>query len=198
MHYRNKNNNDGATLIFDSYYTTNVSRVWWNQNNVQYIGSVCTIRFSSLMDNMKLYGDRVRKPGEKTGIYNNRTGEIFVHQWDIDDRIGRKYVLSNDFEQCTGTTENSAVLPAYDHYKIRFNECDLFNLKLKDKQLCHKSGGRSKSGCEGHIHKFFMDCVLQNTFNLHQFLKLSNESSPSFQTLCLELISQLILHTLSI
>jgi hypothetical protein len=114
--------------------------------------------------------DHVHRPGEWKGLYNSDTKELFVHCWDRDANIGKKYLLSNAFTRAVGVRSTKGIIPGYDLYKMTFNSCDMFNRNLHDKQWYHRCGGGTANGESGHENRMAMACVLQNVVNTYKSL----------------------------
>jgi hypothetical protein len=123
---------------------------------------------------------------------------MFIHKWDKDDNIGKKYVFTNCFRKCPRTRSVDAIVPAYDLYKISFNACDAFNRQLHQRKWPHKSGGRNKGAGDGHQHKFAFACILQNTINLYHAVNKSNHLESSFQSQCILLADNLYAYATSL
>jgi hypothetical protein len=155
-----------------------------------------TSRFKHLVDNMEEYGDKVEKPGQSTGIFNENTNELFVHHWSTDKAVGKKFVLTNGLKKVPQTRNLPKLIPGYDHYKVMFNACDRYNRNFHDKKFCHKTGGKGTPGDFGHCHKFIMACILQNTFAVHLNFRDDTTFTPSFKDNCLELADELFLSAL--
>lgn len=181
-------------LVFDSYYTDAEGRKFLNENNVKFIGSIMTYRFRSLMDNLVEHGSMVEKPGQTSSIFNPQTNEIFVHHWDLNADVGKKYVLSNAMNRVPATRSNADIVPAYDQYKGLFNACDKFNRKFHDRKFCHRSGGGTRMGQNGHTWKFLMACILQNTFSAYKSTHADESFDLSFCDMCEILCKELIRH----
>jgi hypothetical protein len=126
--------------------------------------------------------------------WNEEKGEIFVHHWDIQSAVGKKYVISNAFQRHPTTRSTKGIVPAYDHYKQMFNSCDIFNRKLHDRKYPHRSGGRGKRGEAGHVHKFILSVMLQNIFNLHKSVSDCPLYNDSFKDNCLLLSDDIMAH----
>ena len=181
-----------ATLVFDSYYTTNESRAWCNENMVRYIGAVNKQRFQKLIKTLQVKTQPLEKPGQSCGIYSAQNNEVLVHHWDPDAKVGKKYVLSNAFVLRSRTGRKKLIPPAYPYYKKRFNSCDWFNRRFKDRKFGHRSGGGATVGSSGHVHKFFMACILQNTFNVYDFNHSEEHVQLDFSTKCKILAQALV------
>ena len=86
-------------------------------------------------------------PGLWDGLYHRQTGHLFIHYYDVDARLGRKYVLTNACTQHSSRHGHSiGVVPVYDDYRILFDKCDKFNKRLHRCTWPHKSGGRNVLG----------------------------------------------------
>jgi hypothetical protein len=86
------------------------------------------------------YGAKVDQPGKTGVIFNERLQEVFVHHWDCDKGVGKKFVISNAFSKTTAKKSQIGRIPAYSAYKQYFNICDRFNRNLHDGLYCHRCG----------------------------------------------------------
>lgn len=182
-------------LTFDSYYTDGEGRKFLNEKNVKFIGAVNTARFRNLVDQLAEHGAHVDKPGQTASIYNPNSNEIFVHHWDLDHNVGKKYVLSNAFNPVPATRSNAGIVPAYDQYKVMFNGCDKYNRNFNHRKYCHRAGGGGRSGENGHTFKFLMACILQNTFNAFRSAHDDTSLNLTFRQMCHILSRFLIRHS---
>lgn len=115
------------------------------------------------------------------------TGELFVHHWDTNKSVGKKYVLSNAFVETKKLRSNECVVPVYDHCKESFNSCDKFNRAMHDRKYPHKSGGNGVSGEGGQIHMFILSSLLQNVFNLWECANGCEVNEVIFEDKCVML-----------
>jgi hypothetical protein len=194
IRFRSDNEDNGNTvMVNDSYYATNAARHFLNANGINYIMALQMNRFPVLAANLDLYGKPLLLVGHSASIIrqvpNSVRKELLVHHWSSTARIGKKYVLANCFQEFRPNRAEDGVVPGYDHYKKMFNSCDWFNRHLKDKKYPHKCGGRKKSGQEGHVHKFLMAALIQNTFNAYK--AINKDETKDFQTLCIELSDEM-------
>lgn len=143
------------------------------------------------MDNLIIHGQQVDKPGETASIWNGDTNELFIHHWDILTNIGKKYVISNAFTRTPAGRRLEGVIPIYDYYKEYFNMCDHYNRNLHDRKYPHRCGGSTKSGEEGHIHKFILACTLQNIFAIFGSIQVNTQLSFSFKQNCTALSDEI-------
>lgn len=185
-------------LTFDSLYTDNEGRRYLNENGHLFIGSVATNRFRGLMDQLAEYGDMVEKPGQTACLFNAKTNELFVHHWDVITDIGKKYVISNAFNRVPATRSNADIVPVYDQYKGMYNACDVFNRGLHQRKFCHRTGGRSRRGENGHTFKFLMACILQNAFNAYKSMQADPTFDLTFVQMCRFLSRFLIRYSLTL
>ncbi len=182
--------NPNSIVIFDSYYSTRASLSTFESKNIMYLGSVKANNFKNFV---KLVDPKVTQSGQWTGLYNPTSHTAFVHKWDKDERIGKKYVISNAFEKCRKQRELSHVTPVYDLYKLSFNACDVYNRKFHHRQWPHKLGGNYRLGELGHHNKFAISAALQNTFAVWKFFHPEFNFENKYQELCFELADQLYL-----
>jgi hypothetical protein len=69
---------------------------------------------------------------------------------------------------------------------------DKFNKKFKGHVYPFKSGGKGKEGASGHIHKFFMRAIVNNTINIHNHLKVELGPSLIYRKNCEQLAVELL------
>jgi hypothetical protein len=193
QNFKVKNDNEGAILVNDSYYTTEAGRNWLNEGKIKFISAIATNRFPVLMDALALKGQQVTKPGQTAAIILPNTGELFVHHWDPDVNIDKKHVLSNAFTLAPRTRRAAvANIPVYPYYKFLFNGCDKFNRELHDRKYCHRSGGGTKRGEKGHVHKFYMACIIKNVHTLRDQFCSEEEKNKDFLLKCIELAFDIV------
>jgi hypothetical protein len=135
-----------TVLCFDSYYATNEARKYCNDNGIKYIGAVQSNRFQALVTNMKLLCEPVDAPGKTAAIFNEESGELFLHHYDANSDVGEKYVLSNSFTRSIGRSSTTKLCQVYDQYKVMFNSFDQFNRRLRDRKFPHRSGAGEEQG----------------------------------------------------
>ena len=128
-------------------------------------------------------------PGHWKELYTEASGLLLVLYYDRDERVGRKYVLSNAHVR-NMKKPPKAQIPAYHDYKARFAGAD----KFKGLYHCtwpHKHGDRGLVGDLGHQHSFAMSCVLQNVFNAFVHTNRLPSTSFSFSEHCLLLADEI-------
>ena len=179
-------------LIFDSYYMSSASRRWLLDNNIPFIGAVQQSRLAPLMSNMFIHGVNVDKPGETASIFNEETGELFVHHWSFDATIAKKWVLSNAFVRSTRTRQQANITPVWDWYKETFSGCDFFNKGFKTNALQFRSGSGSKYGENGHIHKFAMCALVKNVVNIWEAVQNPEPEPKNFKSRCISLATEIV------
>jgi hypothetical protein len=195
LRHRERNPNPNSILIFDNYYLSKASAQVLDDMGVKYIAGAKANNFNELVAKV---GPRVVQKGEWAGVYEPNSHHLFVHKWDRDDHVGKKYVLANCFQKCPKVRGLSYTVPAYDAYKIGFSLCDSFNRHLHDKKWPHRSGGGTKPAGDGHQHKFAMASILQNTFNLFYNVSNVDAAGHSFQSNCSELANQVYEYAISL
>lgn len=173
--------NVDSILIFDSYYTSGASIEALEALGILYIASVKKNIFKELVDKVK---HNVNKTGDWFGVFEPTKQKLFVHMWDPDENIGKKFCLTNAFMRVKNTRSSDYSIPGYDLYRLGFNACDKFNRKLHDRKMNHRYGGGQRLGEKGHDNKFIMAVLLQNTFNAYLIINNIPPNSISFKTLC--------------
>ena len=84
-------------------------------SRVKFIGAVTSTKFPLC----EAFQGRVTIPGQWDGLYHCDTGHLLVHYYDVDARLGRKYVLTNAYTQylylyminVTNTIDASTIAP---------------------------------------------------------------------------------------
>ena len=180
-----------SILLFDSYYTSKDSIDYLIKNHIDFIGAVSPHRFPDLVDYLIDQNGQLSKAGESSAIINDLSDEILVHHYDMNSRIGKRYVLSNAFKPARDTRSLAGQLPLYDDYHTRFSICDRFNRGLNRDSFPHKTGGKNRKGEDGVIHKFILVVIMKNIHSLAKNLPNSSFSSISFRAMCLQLSVQL-------
>ena len=104
--------------------------------------------------------DKVNCPGEWEWMFNSVENLILVHYWDVDQQIGRKYVLRNAYQRISRKPKVGSI-PVFDDYCSLFSKCDKFNSNLAECTRCHKHRGRNRMGDIGQQHnvKCVAECV---------------------------------------
>lgn len=178
-------------LVFDSYYLDNAGRNLLLEKDVKFVASVQAHRFERLTDLVK---HKVEKPGQQAGVYKPETAELFVHVWDHNKDIGKKYVYSNAFTRYDEPEPN--IRPAYDAYKHMFNVCDQFNRSLHDRKWPHRNGAGGCPGTDLAIHDFFMSALLINVLNVKS--SITSSTASDYKADCTELADQLFERSLKL
>ena len=138
--------------------------------------------------------------GEWKGIYNDRTGEMFVYHYDTQKGVGKKYNYSKGFIRSTDKVKirhHAGRIPGYDNYKTFFEACDNFNRGLHDRSWPHKRGGFKAPGEQGEHHDFAIAVILQNTLNAYYHLNSVDSRTTSFQACCITLANEIYSHSLA-
>lgn len=178
-----------SMLVCDSYYLDTAGRALLKELGIKFVCSVRGDRFWPLRDLVKF---EVKKSGEWAGIWNKSSKELFVHVWDPNPDIGKKYVLSNAF-QPHGKNATKLLIPAYDAYKVMFNTCDQFNRALHDCTWPHRHGGGKTPGAVGALHNFYFSAILQNVLTAHFELSSQKSEIDDFKEATMKLADQLYL-----
>ncbi len=126
-------------------------RQWLNAHNVKFTASVQLLRFTKLMENYKAHGKLVGRPGDWGGIWNKDSKEIFVHNWDKEESIGKKGVLSNAYVQGR-KLQSDFLIPTY-AYALHCSSCDTYNRAYHVRKYPHKTGGNKRAGDCGYHHR---------------------------------------------
>ena len=118
-------------LVFDSFYHSNATREYLNQQSVKYVGAIHTNRFKLQVDMLR---KKVRKVGDCVGIFNKTTGKIIM-QYDAKAQHGQKEAkirtaMRNAYRRYVraGTHQHRPVINAY---KKKFSVYDIFNRQIK-------------------------------------------------------------------
>lgn len=185
---------DDSTLItMDSYYLDNTAKAVLDASNVKYLATFSSGTFSTVENYLK---GKVHRPGDWYGVYNKNTNDSIVYNWFDDDKLGKRWVMSNACELQRGTSIN-AICPLVGLYNVTFNVCDEYNLALLDRSWPHRKGGHNRFGEKGMIHNFFLTCILMNTFNAFFQTQKINYSNFDFKAQCLKLSDELCTHVVS-
>lgn len=64
-----------------------------------FIASVRSDRFEEFTAILRRLCPPVAKPGDTQAIWCEEKQLLYVHHWDMDVRIGKKFALSNAFEK---------------------------------------------------------------------------------------------------
>jgi len=114
-------------LVTDSYYFSAGSHLVFQENRQPYLSSVQSNRMKSIVAELE---SRVNNHGSFAGAHNTATGEVVVHYWCADERIGRRTVYSNAFRHIPWQDQPVTRAPLWGEYKELFNSCDRFNLLM--------------------------------------------------------------------
>lgn len=180
--------NPDSILCYDSYYNTNQSAQVCRDAGVMFLASAKSNNFNNLVSYV---APKVKAKGEWAGIFSRTRDELFIHKWDKDDNVGKKFVYTNCITKTRRSRSYMHVVPGYDFYKISFSACDKFNRNLHDRKWPYRYGGGGRMGDSGHHHKFALACILQNTFNAHDSLTKNGHCSTNFKKQCLLLADEL-------
>ncbi len=74
--------------------------------------------------------DRVEKPGQWAGSWNENTGKLWCYYWSTDSNIGKKYILTIALFKQQQLLPKGVIL-VYDMYVVMFSLCDQFNRFVK-------------------------------------------------------------------
>ncbi len=80
--------------------------------------------------------------------YNSTNLNSIVYHWCSDDRVGKKWVMSNACVKSRSRLIGTNI-PLFDLYKFTFNVCDKFNRSLYDTFWPHRKGGSRRYGVKG-------------------------------------------------
>jgi hypothetical protein len=171
-------------LVFDNYYMSNATRNLVLGRN-QKICASCKV--NTFNDLSAVVAVEVANPGEHYALCNPNSGEIFVGVWDPDERIGKKFCLTNAYDWVVAPAPNNLsylkeMIPGYDLYKTIFNLVDRVNYYIGNTKFPHKSGGKNHPGRKGHEHKFAMMCIMKNIQSAMNVLR--PEEYPTLSSLC--------------
>ena len=184
-----KDKGPNTIIVADSYYLDNPGRDMLVKNDIQFICAINIDRFAALK---AVVAPLVTKPGEMAAIFNEELQEVFVHVWDQDVNVGKKYVLSNAFRM-EKKRKPKCSRPVWDEYKVSFGLADHFNRELHDCTWPHRHGGGITFGERTSIHDFWFSCILKNTQNVYFDLYPKFMQTYDFQEFCLELADEIYL-----
>ena len=196
--FKEKNNYIGPVMAFDSYYGTQDVTAVCARRKVLFIASLRSDRFEELTAILRRRCAPVAKPGDTQAMWNETKQLMYVHHWDIDVRIGKKFALSNSFEKTRLTRSSLNVIPVYDHYDSMYRGFDQFHKGFFKKLFCHKPGGGHSSGEPGCIHKFLMGVTMQNTFNAWKNCGPQVPPEQDFHDQCVSLSDFVYFHALTL
>lgn len=179
-------------LVFDSYYTDNTSVDILLEEEVPFIGSVRLDRFKELEKLVKLSSNEVVKPGQGISYLNSDNNLLFLYQWDVNQDIGKKFVISNGYVKKTKRRNDPKSLPLYNDYRNHFYYCDRFNRKLHDSCFCHRCGGGNRRGEFGQVHKFCLGILMQNIIAAYKYFRMVPKKEDFFQNYCFLLGKELV------
>ena len=198
VEFKHKSNYVGPVLAFDSYYGTIDSTTECINRAVMFIASVRSDRFEEFTAILRRLCPPVAKPGDTQAIWCEEKQLLYVHHWDIDVRIGKKFALSNAFEKTAVTRSSSNVIPVYDHYDAMYRGCDQFHKGFYNELFPYKPGGGHSLGESGCIHKFLMGVTIQNTFNGWKNVGPQSELKQTFHDQCVCLSDLVFAHALTL
>ena len=198
VEFKAKNKYIGPVLAFDSYYGSQNTVEECTAKQVLFISSVRSDRFEELTAILRRLCPPVAKPGDTQAIWCEEKQHIYIHNWDIDVRIGKKFALSNAFERSVATRSTKNVVPVYDHYDTMYRGCDQFHKGLFNKLFPHKPGGGHSPGEPGCIHKFVMGVTIQNTLNAWKNCGAGIPLKQDFHDQCALLSDLVFAHALTL
>ena len=142
---------------------------------------------------MNAMKDKVTKPEDKYTIFNPTTQHSTTLYYSPDEKLGKKWVMSNACEHQISNTVGQGV-PLFDLYGATFSTCDNFNRSLHDRTWPLRKGGFNKSGYRGKEHDFIFSCILHNTFEYFFDVRDVASSTIDFRNNCEVLARELFLH----
>lgn len=104
---------------------------------------------------------------------------------------GPKGQMLRDVKQSFGMEELNQHL----FQSFRFHTT--FADEMHQRKCCHKTGGKSKLGQDGQVHKLIVACILHNTFAAFHQLHTHVQSS-SFYDKCFQLSDEMFLYALTL
>ncbi len=178
---------DETLLTMVSYYMDNLSKQLLTDKGVKYIAAFTANRFNPIMTELK---HKLTKEEDWYAIHNPETKHSVTYYWSSNEKLGKKWVMSNACEYQVSRSKTEGV-PLYDLYGATFSVCDNFNRRLQDRTWPHKKGGYRKSGCKGKEFDFILSCILHNTFEYFFDINRLPSDSIDFCDNCLLLAHQL-------
>lgn len=125
------------------------------------------------------------------GYYNVDTNYMFIHKYEKNEDLGRKFCCTNAFRKSFRVRNFDGIIPVYDLYKLTFAACDTFNRQLHDRKWPHRRGSGKRTGDDGHHDKFAMGCILQSTFNAYKLKADPDRGNMCFKLKCFALANVL-------
>lgn len=173
-------------LVMDSYYLDGRGRGVIKEHEANVIAAVQHNRLPNLW---KLLSPHLSKTGVSAFAFNEKTEEAVVAHWSREDGVGKKLVLSTAFSKKAGGAKKGQI-PIYDHYKVGFRGCDVFNQQMHGRTWPFRSTGYSKAGTggeSGNIWDYLFTTLLLNAFNLWKDVDIENRGDVSFKDFTHEL-----------
>ncbi len=187
---------DGACILsMDSYYLDNAGRDRLEESGVKFVASVNKQRFQPLVKMVEPY---VQKEGHWAAVINEATNELFVHVWDPNKDIGRKFVLGNAMEHHVGNGVGPHEKPLYDLYKLTFRAVDKFNQLAHGKDWTHKHGGFKRNGSAGSEDEYALVTLLLNSCILHRRHENLFGTAFNFSDMILKLSDDLFAYSVTV
>jgi len=114
------------TLVMDARYLDKAGYDILKEREVSFLASVNPVWFQKLSQAAR---ENVKTPGDWCVFRNEEQGELFVHFYSPVSRIGKRFLLTDAFEE-QRTKLPSDTCPCWDTYQIVFGVLDRFNAKL--------------------------------------------------------------------
>jgi len=162
---------NGPCIVADSYYLTRAAVSKLVNADVHFL---CALKPNNFKEYVKMLGRDVGAMGQTSVIENRDEGLVAVHHWDPDDKIGKKYVLSNSFVVSSSARPEIGHHMVYWAYKRRFSYCDEFNKSLFGFKYPFRRDSWAKN-----FDSLFFSVLLVNCYHMWVYASVENEGKLS-------------------
>lgn len=152
-------------LIMDAYYLDDKGRQALREKNQLYLCSINPIRFAEVWEKCQKY---IKKVGDWVVLYSEELDEYAMMVWHAD--LGKKYILTNAFEQKETPDELNIIFEAYEFY---FNTNDRFNHFLHGKYWPYR-----RVGWQTNYDNFFFSTLLMDIYSIWHEIHNFEENIP--------------------
>jgi len=153
-----------SVSVIDSYYFSQpVIDLFEQHPSIKFLLAATEHKFK-LCEYLK---NKVKSAGNWEAIYNKEHNRLLTHHYHPQEKLGRKYVLTNALTLTRRKAQTAKIIPGCDEYSMLYSICDRFN-EFKDFHFPHKHGGRGHSGIFGSQHDFAVTSTLKNAINVFE------------------------------
>jgi hypothetical protein len=169
-----------TVVVTDSYYMDGSSRTWLRDQGSMYLAAINPTRFKEVWAPLKM---KVKKQGQVSVAWNNRTGEAAVHCWTFENR--NTFLPTNAFQYEKGKEKITS--DVFDvAYRHTFNTADRLNHFLHDKDYPFR-----REGWNFNFDDFLFTALLWNVYVLyHEVNQLAQRCT--WDGFCTQLSHELI------